>query len=101
MFIIYDLIFLVIAIIYLPVYLFKRKFHKDFLRRLGILPKELKLNRPIWIHAVSVGEAMAMRGLLEKLRANLANKAFVISTVTVTGNKIAKTLAKKCDFVTY
>ena len=101
MFIIYDLIFLVIAVIYLPVYLFKRKFHKDFLRRLGILPKELKLNRPIWIHAVSVGEAMAMRGLLEKLRASLANKTFVISTVTATGNKIAKTLAKKCDFVTY
>lgn len=101
MFILYDLIFLVVAIICLPRYLFRRKFHRGFLRRLGILPKDLKLDRPIWIHAVSVGEVMAVRGLLEQLRVNYPAKSFVISTVTPTGNKIARGLAQPDDFITY
>ncbi len=101
MFIIYDLIFFVFALIYLPVYLFKGKFHQEFLRRLGFFPEGLVFNEPIWIHAVSVGEVMAMRELIKELRHNHPQKNFVISTVTPTGNKIARSLAKEGDFVTY
>lgn len=101
MFIIYDLIFLVFILIYLPVYLFKRKFHRGFLMRLGFIPKGLVFDKPIWIHAVSVGEVMAMRELIRELRRNYPRKHFVISTVTPTGNKIARSLAQKGDFVTY
>ncbi|MCX5703052.1 MAG: 3-deoxy-D-manno-octulosonic acid transferase, partial [Candidatus Omnitrophica bacterium] len=100
MFIIYDFIFLVFTLIYLPIYLLRKKFHPGFLTRLGILPGNLSLDRPIWIHAVSVGEAMAIKGLLEGLR-KVSNKNFVISTVTNTGNKIAQGLAGGGDFVTY
>jgi len=99
--ILYDLIFLGFALIYLPVYLFKGKFHRGFLARLGLLPRGLTLKEPIWIHAVSVGEAMAMRGLVEELRRAYPLKKFVISTVTPTGNKIARSFAKESDFVTY
>jgi 3-deoxy-D-manno-octulosonic-acid transferase len=101
MVIIYDLIFLVVIIFYLPIYLFKKKFHRGLLLRLGILPQDLALNRPIWIHAVSVGEVMAVRGLLQELRRAYPQKRFVISTVTSTGNKIAKGIAGEDDFVTY
>lgn len=101
MFLIYDLIFLAIAVIYLPVYLFRRKFHRGLLSRLGILPEDLKLDRPVWIHAVSVGEAMAVRGLAEELRKIYPQKKLVISTVTATGNKIARGIAKEGDFVSY
>jgi 3-deoxy-D-manno-octulosonic-acid transferase len=101
MFIIYDLIFLLIAIIYLPFYLLKKKFHKGFFRRLGLLPRGMKLNKPIWIHAVSVGEVMVIRGLLEELRGIWPGKSFVISTVTPTGNKIARGIACEKDFITY
>jgi len=101
MFIIYDLIFLIVAIMYLPVYLFRRKFHQGFWQRLGFLPKDLKLDRPIWIHAVSVGEVMAVKGLIGELRKAYLDKQFVISTVTPTGNKIAQGIAQKGDFVTY
>jgi len=101
MFIIYDLIFLVIAIFYLPIYLFKKKLHRGLLLRLGILPQDFALNRPIWIHAVSVGEVMAVRGLLEELRRAYPHKRFVISTVTSTGNKIAKGIAREGDFISY
>jgi len=101
MFIIYDLIFLIFAIIYLPIYLARKKFHRGFCRRLGILPGGLKLNRPIWVHAVSVGEVMAVRELLEELRKAYPQKKLVISTVTATGNKIAREIARDSDFVTY
>jgi len=95
MFIIYDLIFIIFILIYLPIYLFKGKFHKGFLRRLGSLPEGLVFNEPIWIHAVSVGEVMAMRELISELRREYPLKMFVISTVTPTGNKIANTIAQE------
>ena len=101
MFIVYDLIFLVITFIFLPVYLFRRKFHSGLLRRLGILPRDLGLASPIWIHAVNVGEVMAVKKLLEGLRQLYPDKRLVISTVTPTGNKVAKGLLKDGDFLTY
>lgn len=97
----YDFIGLIALIIYLPRYAIKRKFHKGFSARFGVLPNNLNLDRPIWIHAVSVGEVMVIRGLLEELRKAYPNKKFVISTVTATGNKIAREIAKEGDFVTF
>ncbi len=101
MFIIYDFVFLVVALVTLPIYLFKRKLHRGLLARFGRIPTGLKLDGPVWIHAVSVGEAIAIKGLLEELRKIFPHKKFVISTVTPTGNKIARSLAKEGDFVTY
>ena len=101
MVIIYDFITLIFTLIFLPIYLFKGKFHRGFLARLAILPKNLLLDRPIWIHAVSLGEAISIRGLVEGLRKAYPSKKFVISTITPTGNKIAQGLAKEADFVTY
>jgi 3-deoxy-D-manno-octulosonic-acid transferase len=101
MHILYDLIFMIFAIVQLPVYLFKGKLKKSFLLRLGFLPRDLNLERPIWIHAVSVGEAQAVKGLLDELRKVYPNKKFVISTVTATGNKIVRGFSRKGDFVTY
>lgn len=69
--------------------------------RLGILPKDAKFNSPIWLHAVSVGEIMAARPLIEGLRILYPETRFFISTVTPTGNKIARGMAKKDDFVAY
>ena len=99
--IVYDLIFLVFAIFYLPLYFLRGKLNSGFFRRLGFLPAQLNLDRPIWIHAVSVGEAIAMKGLLAQLREAYPGKKLVISTVTATGNKIAQSLIKEGDFLTY
>jgi len=101
MWILYDFIFLIITLVHLPVYLLRRKIHPGFQMRLGILPSGLKLNKPIWIHAVSVGEAMAVKNLVRELRITYPDKRFFISTVTPTGNKIAKGIAKETDFVAY
>jgi 3-deoxy-D-manno-octulosonic-acid transferase len=105
MFILYDLVFILFALCYLPVYLFKGKFHRGFLMRLGIFPAELKKSlenkHPIWLHAVSVGEVRASSKLLEELHKEYPEKSIVISTVTPTGNKIAQSIAKKGDIVLY
>jgi 3-deoxy-D-manno-octulosonic-acid transferase len=101
MFLLYDLIATFILIFYLPIYLFKRKFHKGFLERFGFIPKGLVFDRPIWIHAVSVGEAMAIKVFVAELKKKFPQKQLVISTVTPTGNKIARRLAGKNDCVIY
>ncbi len=101
MFIIYDVIFFIFTLIYLPLYLLRGKFHQGFCRRLGSLPAGLNLDRPIWIHAVSVGEVVSIKGLVTELRKVYPQKKIVISTVTATGNKIAETLVNEGDFLTY
>lgn len=101
MFIIYDLIFFIFSLIYLPLYLFCGKFHQGFSRRLGSLPADLNLDRPIWIHAVSVGEAISIKGLVSQLRKTYPQKKIVISTVTATGNKVALGLVNEGDLLTY
>ncbi|MCX5699491.1 MAG: 3-deoxy-D-manno-octulosonic acid transferase [Candidatus Omnitrophica bacterium] len=101
MFIIYDLVFLIFTLVYFPCYLLRGKLNSGFLRRLGFLPARLNLDRPIWIHAVSVGEAIAIKRLLSQLRQSYPCKKLVISTVTATGNKIAQGLVKDGDFLTY
>jgi 3-deoxy-D-manno-octulosonic-acid transferase len=101
MFIVYDLIFVLAAFVYLPKYLFRRKFHAGLWQRLGFFPEGAKFNRPIWIHAVSVGEAMAIRSLLEGLKERYPQKQFVISTVTATGNKVVQGMVQAKDRVIY
>ena len=44
---------------------------------------------------------MAIKGLLEELKKIYPDKRFVISTVTPTGNKIARNIATAGDWVTY
>ena len=44
----------------------------------------------IWIHAVSVGEVLAVESLITQLRAKHPDKIILLSTTTDTGQKIAK-----------
>lgn len=105
MFILYDLIFILFCLIYLPIFIFKRKWHKGFFSRLGFLDDEyfkgLNILRPIWIHAVSVGEVKAIQPFLSKLRKIYPDKKFVLSTVTKTGNEIAQKIVKPQDVLIY
>ena len=101
MFLVYDLIFIIFAIVYLPYFLLRKKFHRGFVQRLGVLPTSLELDRPIWIHAVSVGEAKAAEILVKQLRQVYPKKKFILSTVTTTGNKIVHSFRSQDDFVFY
>ncbi|MFA4889543.1 MAG: 3-deoxy-D-manno-octulosonic acid transferase [Candidatus Omnitrophota bacterium] len=101
MWLFYDLLFFFLLLFFIPLYLLKGKFHPGILRRFSCLPQAPFLDHPIWVHAVSVGEANAVRRLLTELRSAYPKKRMVISTVTATGNKVALGLARPGDFVTY
>ncbi|NKB90136.1 MAG: 3-deoxy-D-manno-octulosonic acid transferase [Acidobacteria bacterium] len=59
--------------------------------RLGRVPRHLLPHRgAIWIHAVSVGEVHAARGLIPHLRASARDVSIVLSTTTPTGQALAE-----------
>jgi 3-deoxy-D-manno-octulosonic-acid transferase len=62
--------------------------------RLGAVPRELDGHRgAIWLHAVSVGEVHAARGLIPHLREHWPERAIVLSTTTPTGQAMARSTA--------
>ena len=89
--IIYDLFFLVFSLIYMPYLIIKGKAHKDFLQRFGMLPDSIKSSKnPIWVHAVSVGEVLAAKDFIKKMKNTFPDKEIILSTTTKTGNEIAE-----------
>jgi 3-deoxy-D-manno-octulosonic-acid transferase len=65
--------------------------------RLGHYPKELKEwlkdpRRPVWIHAVSVGEMLLARVLVRELRAQRPDLRILLTTGTPTGRKVGQPL---------
>ena len=94
---IYDIFFFVFSLVYLPYLIIKGKAHKDFPERLGVLPDKVKSmasERPIWIHAVSVGEVLAVKEFITKLKNDFPEKKVVLSTTTKTGNDVAEKVLK-------
>lgn len=46
--------------------------------------------RPFWLHAVSVGEVLALRAVVKRMRTEAPELPLVISTSTPTGNRLAR-----------
>ncbi len=68
------------------------KYRAGLAERFGVLPEHLKNihQRVIWIHAVSVGEVLAVSTLVRQLRERHPNHRVLISTTTATGNQLAR-----------
>src|SRR5580698_8098855 len=69
------------------------KYHAGLRQRLGQVPERLASlpGRPvIWIHAVSVGELLAVSGLVSELRQRHPQHRLLISTTTDTGYQLAE-----------
>lgn len=104
MVLIYDLLFMMFSLFYLPYLLLKKKWHKDLWTRFGFLKKEqfeLKDKRRIWIHAVSVGEVMVVKNLLPKIREAYPEYQIIVSTVTQTGFQTARSIVLDGEQVIY
>lgn len=88
-----------------PRFLFQALTHGKYIdglrQRLGALPLFSHNGKPvIWVHCVSVGETQAARPLIERLNSEFPNHTVVISTITATGQTLARTLFKN-SFVFY
>jgi 3-deoxy-D-manno-octulosonic-acid transferase len=62
--------------------------------RLGGLPPEIKRQASrgdaIWVHAVSVGEVLAARPIVEGLKKRFPERSILVSTTTETGQRLAR-----------
>ena len=82
----------------IPYWIFQGVFHgkyrKGFGERMGRVPGRLQLpgagDAVIWIHAVSLGEVLAVAGLVQQLRDNLPQHRIYVSTTTDTAQGLAR-----------
>ncbi len=96
MYLFYSLIYLIVIVFLLPFEYFKRLkgLRKRWLReKFGFFDSSLIPHPPssfVWVHAVSVGEVMAALPLLKRLRGRYPSKGIILSTITDTGQKVAR-----------
>ncbi|HET9712500.1 MAG TPA: 3-deoxy-D-manno-octulosonic acid transferase [Pyrinomonadaceae bacterium] len=89
----YSLLLSLGLVVLLPLFLFKAlahgKYIAGFRQRLGSVPATS--GKPvIWLHCVSVGETQAARPLAMRLKQQFPHHALVISTITLTGQNLAR-----------
>src|SRR5229473_7664680 len=95
MYFLYSALLALVLLLGSPYWLFEMfrhgKYRRGLRQRLGQVPERFrKSSMPsIWIHAVSVGEVLAVSELVLALRAQFPDYGVVISTTTDTGQKLA------------
>jgi 3-deoxy-D-manno-octulosonic-acid transferase len=113
MYFLYSVLLALAMLVTLPYWVFQMlrhgKYRAGFWERLGRVPLRLRTAsletasaqrvssnpvsqfRPlIWVHAVSVGEVTAIRGLVEDIRRRFAQHRVVVTTTTDTGQALAR-----------
>lgn len=105
MYLLYGVLLAVAFAFSAPFYLWKGRGTGKYLRtlgpRMGRLPADLVLadGPSIWIHAVSVGEVLAARILVQPLKARFPGHRVYLSTTTLTGNAVARDSVRGTDGV--
>lgn len=97
MYFLYSVLLAVAVVVWSPVLLYRLltqgKYRAGFAERLGRVPYRLRspsAKRTIWLHAVSVGEVLAVSRLIEQMHDRWPEHRIVISTTTATGQKLAR-----------
>ena len=110
MYAVYSLLMGVAAIVLAPYWLVQGLRHGKYLsnlrERLGLaFPSLEKLpaqrTGAIWVHAVSVGEALSGVILARKLKEAYADRPLIVSTTTITGQAVARERMPFADAVIY
>ena len=99
MYFIYSVLLGLGFLILLPKFLWDAFRHGKYIsslgERLGILEKLNNDGRPVvWLHCVSVGEVQAARPLFQAIRREFPHYSIAVSTVTVTGQQLAREILK-------
>ncbi|HYM37860.1 MAG TPA: 3-deoxy-D-manno-octulosonic acid transferase, partial [Nitrospiraceae bacterium] len=85
----YNILLLLASPVILLILLGKKRCRRGLLQRLGLhLPRGLRDGEPVlWVHAVSLGEVVAVTPLVHALRKRHPHDRIVVSTVTETGRE--------------
>jgi 3-deoxy-D-manno-octulosonic-acid transferase len=110
MYLLYNILLVLAAVLLSPYLLIKvlsaAKYRGGITQKLGWLGSRVPLRgpdslRPVWVHAVSVGEVMAAHPLIRELKKAHPRRKLLLSTVTVTGNFTARQRVPEADAVFY
>ena len=107
MYLAYSILSLLGLLLVSPYFLYQavryRKYVGSLSQRLGYLPIALNVDGEpsIWIHAVSVGEALTAKALIADLRAQYPRLRLFLSTTTIAGQQVAKKNLQQVDAVFY
>jgi 3-deoxy-D-manno-octulosonic-acid transferase len=105
--VLYNLGLVVAFVLALPYFVFQRlvrgRTYAGWRERNGRLPAEVnpERQRSLWVHAVSVGEVLAARPLLTRLRQRFPGHRVLLSTTTVAGQRLAQRDPGAADAVFY
>lgn len=96
---------LVLSPVLAAIVLIRKKFRQGLAERLGMIPEPVRIacreDDPIWFHAVSVGEVMAIIPIVRMMRERHPDLVIVLSTTTVTGHGTALEKLPEADHVIY
>jgi 3-deoxy-D-manno-octulosonic-acid transferase len=91
---VYNIGLLLVLAVGAPVWLLRRRWREGLRERLGDgaarVGHALGGRQQVWVHAVSVGEVVAVSRLVEELDARLGRGSVAISTTTQTGQQLAR-----------
>jgi hypothetical protein len=96
MYLFYSLLLACAALLSLPWWVLQMlrlgKYRSGLAERLGFVPARLRDARPgpIWVHAVSVGEVLAVSQLISELQQKHPDQQIFVSTTTATGQSLAR-----------
>ncbi len=97
MYSLYSILLLLALVVSAPWWLLEMlrhgKYRAGLGERLGKVPGRLRhpaAANTIWIHAVSVGEVLAISRVIDELKSQLQGWRVVVSTTTDTGQKLAR-----------
>src|SRR3982074_3192541 len=103
----YSLLTLVVFVVISPYFVYQAIRYKKYIgslrERLGYLPISFNLDAEasIWIHAVSVGEALTARALAADLKERYPRLRLFLSTTTIAGQQVARGSLSSIDEVFY
>ena len=107
MYFLYSIVTLLALVALSPYFLYHALRHKKYVgslgQRLGYLPVSFNLDaeESIWVHAVSVGEVLAARPLIQDLRQRYPGLRMFLSTTTRAGQQLARQSVSDVDGVFY
>lgn len=110
MYFLYSVLATAAMVVLAPYYLVQGlrhgKYFHNLRERMGHLPPRAAASAPnqlgaIWIHAVSVGEALAAVPLAQALKQRYPDRRLVVTTTTDTGQRLAHERMKFADEILY